>query len=167
MSMAGMPGVTEMAVMGLITSVLAPATVVLTRRRMRWTLLRGPVWLVLPAFVLLHAVITLGMPMDAPLDARMELGVLLLLGAIAFWLPVLGSPARLDPVGATVYLFLAMPLLDLAGVWTVARGDAAGGLAMIVGMLPIGVIAVVLTWRWITAEEAQVRGEERAAEPSA
>jgi hypothetical protein len=52
-----------------------------------------------------------------------------------------------------VYLFLAGPLLDLAGVWLVARGDRAGGLAMVVGMLPIGVAALVVTWRWVVGEE--------------
>jgi cytochrome c oxidase assembly factor CtaG len=46
-----------------------------------------------------------------------------------------------------------MPSLDLAGVVIVLRGDAAGGLAMIVGMLPVGVAAVALCWRWIIHEE--------------
>jgi hypothetical protein len=38
-------------------------------------------------------------------------------------------------------------------VWLVAVGDSPGGLSMIVGMLPMGVAAVALTWSWISREE--------------
>jgi hypothetical protein len=59
-----------------------------------------------------------------------------------------------------IYLFAAMPLLDLAGVWLVATGDSIGGVAMIVGMLPMAGFTVLLMWRWIAAEErATARAE--------
>jgi hypothetical protein len=72
--------------------------------------------------------------------------------SLVFWLPVIGRSRRLSDAGQTVYLFLAMPAMDLAGVFVVLHGDATGGLAMIVAMLPVGGAAVLLTWRWMLAE---------------
>jgi len=81
-----------------------------------------------------------------------------LLGCAAvFWHPVVGSTGRLDAIGRSVYLFLAAPSLDLAAVVVVAQGDSAGGLAMIVAMLPIGLAAVAYMWRWLVTEEAAAR----------
>lgn len=81
--------------------------------------------------------------------------VALLLGAVLFWAPVVGRRRRLPDAGRAAYLFIAGPVLDLAGVWLVAQGESAGGLAMIVGMLPIGIAALALTWQWIIREERQ------------
>ncbi|RKN39051.1 hypothetical protein D7294_22775 [Streptomyces hoynatensis] len=75
-------------------------------------------------------------------------------GALAFWLPVLvPGPRRLSAPGRCLYLFLAAPLLDLPAVALVACGHAAGGLAMIAGMLPLPLAALAVTWRWVLAEE--------------
>jgi hypothetical protein len=46
-----------------------------------------------------------------------------------------------------------MPAMDLAGVFVVLHGDAAGGLAMIVAMLPVGCAAVATTWHWLVTEQ--------------
>lgn len=62
-----------------------------------------------------------------------------------------------------LYLFLSAPALDLAGVMVVILGDAPGGLAMIVGMLPAGGIAIVVTWQWVTREEEDLT--EQVARP--
>jgi hypothetical protein len=70
-----------------------------------------------------------------------------------FWAPILGIRRRLPDAGRMLYLYVALPLLDLAGVWLVAVGDSPGGLSMIVGMLPMGAAAVVITWNWISREE--------------
>jgi cytochrome c oxidase assembly factor CtaG len=135
----------HMATDGLLVSVLAPLLLLLLRAlHVEPPTLPAPV--VAPGFVLLHAAVTLlpGLAGIAP--------VLLLAGGVLFWTPVLGR-RRLSPAGRIVYLFATMPALDLPGVWLVARGDGPGGIAMIVGMLPIGVTALVLAWRWMTEEE--------------
>jgi hypothetical protein len=147
-----------MAAMGLLTSVVAPAIVLSAGRfgGLGSFDLRAAV--ALPGFVVVHALITLGIDGgEWPQAAKTAAAVFLLLGAMAFWAPVLGSRHRLPVELAGVYLFVACPALDLPAVIMVARGNAAGGLAMIIGMLPIGITAVALTWRWITAEEGAER----------
>lgn len=151
--------VAHMAAMGLLVAVVAPAVLRvalvvapgLDRRRPHAALVLG-------GFVVLHAVDTLGTA-TAWNGAAL---LVLLLGALVFWTPVLGD-RRLPPAQQVVYLFAAMPLLDLAGVWLVARGDSVGGLAMIVGMLPMAGFAVAVTWRWVTAEE-RAEAETEAVE---
>jgi cytochrome c oxidase assembly factor CtaG len=87
----------------------------------------------------------------------------LLASAIVFWLPVLGvgpRPARADRPGRrldggerALYLFLAAPALDLIAVMLMASGHPGAGVAMLAGMLPIGLAAVYTTWRWAGREE--------------
>lgn len=141
----------HMAAMGAVTSLLAPGVIMLTRHRLPWSAYRLPPALTLVGFLLLHAAVVLSDrdTLDLP---GLALHAALFAGALAFWLPVLG-PRRLDGGLRAGYLFLAAPSLDLPAVITVARGDGAGGLAMIVAMMPIGVAAVVLAWRWMIAEE--------------
>jgi cytochrome c oxidase assembly factor CtaG len=146
----------HMASMGLLVSVVAPALAVAAARVPALDRLAVPAVLALPGFTVLHAALTL--TIDAP---GAEVGpasltgahLVLLVGAVLFWMPVLGVRRRLPDAGRMVYLFLAGPLLDLAGVWLVAQGDTAGGLAMIVGMLPIGIAAIAVAWRWMLREE--------------
>lgn len=157
-------GAAAMAAMGLITSALAPALLVLLAGHGVWQRIRLPAPAVLAGFVVLHSAITIAMSMRVPFVFMALARPALLAGALLFWLPVLGPPGvRLDGAGTSVYLFLAGPALDLAGVYLVARGDEPGGLAMIVAMLPVGLAAVYLTWRWIAAEER----DERAGQPDA
>src|SRR4051812_41260036 len=153
------PELVHMAGMGLLTSVVAPALILLGRRARRLPSITWPAGLILAVFVLFHAAVMLWMEAwEPPRPAHLLLDALLLAGAVAFWLPVLGpAPGRLDDLGRCMYLFLATMSLDLPAVILVARGDAAGGLAMIVAMLPIGLAAVGLTWRVLQAEEAEVR----------
>lgn len=146
----------HLAGMGALTSLVAPAIVLLARHRWTWS----PGWAAAPAFVVLHAALMLFMDLrEPPLPLHLAIEALLLTGAVGYWLPVLGHH-RLDDTARCVYLFVTAPSLDLAGVVIVARGHAAGGLAMIVAMLPIGVAAVVLTWRLMLAEERAVRSLE-------
>lgn len=145
----------EMAVMGLDVAVVAPALYFATRRWIRWDRLYVlPAAAILVAFWVVHAAITIGMAYVMPppfLDVSFHIA--LIVSSVAFWLPVIGKH-RLSEAGQMAYLFIAMPALDLAGVWIVAQGDAGGGLAMIVGMLPLGVWAIWLSWRWMSREEA-------------
>jgi hypothetical protein len=153
--MTGTHDTVEMAVMGLDTSVIAPAILLATRRWPGWAALSWPAPVGLPVFLVIHAGITVWMSLTMPTvleDLAFQAG--LIVASFVFWLPVLGVVRGLTDAGTMIYLYLAMPTMDLAGVWVVLRGDSAGGLAMIVAMLPVGVAAVVSTWRWLAAEEA-------------
>jgi hypothetical protein len=169
MAMGGMAAIWPMAGMGLITSVLAPALVLATRAWPRCSGLTRPLsWpapVALIGFVLLHGAITIGLDVHpVSTAASIAAHLLLLIGAVAFWLPVLGDARnRLDAGAGTIYLFLGAPALDLAGVAVVAWGDDAGGLAMIVAMLPIGLTALALAWRWISGEETAARAADADA----
>jgi hypothetical protein len=147
----------HMLTMGLLVSAVAP----MLARASRGTALdrlAPPAVVALPAFAVLHATVTV-------LGDGLLAEPVLLAGAVVFWMPVLGTGRRLPDAGRAVYLFLAGPLLDLAGVWLVATGDRAGGIAMIVGMLPVGIAAMVVTWRWIVHEEGARAAVERAGAP--
>jgi cytochrome c oxidase assembly factor CtaG len=159
----GVGELVHMAGMGLLTSAVAPLLILAGRRRTSWRALSWPAAVALPFFVGLHAAITLGMEaVERTLWLHLLVDAILVSGAVVFWLPVLGTERRLDPLARCVYLFLAAPSLDLAGVVVVARGDSAGGLAMIVAMLPIGVVAVALTWQQLRAEESTARALDRS-----
>ncbi|RCW46093.1 hypothetical protein DFQ14_102395 [Halopolyspora algeriensis] len=151
----------HMAMMGLLVSVAAPVLLlVLTRlapRSDRWTV---PAAVALPGFVVLHAAVTVAGHLGVPPPWDSAARITMLVGAMLFWAPVLGVRHRLPDTGRTLYLYTAMPLLDLAGVWLVIVGDSTGGLSMIVGMLPLGMSAVVVTWNWIHREERRVAADE-------
>lgn len=149
-----MHGALEMALMGATTSVVAPLAVLLARRQLP-PQVRLPPALSGAAFVLLHAGITMAMVFAGGAALAPLLFLLLLLGAIAFWRPVLVTPSRLGGAGRTVYLLLAAPSLDLAALVVIASGQEVAGLAMIVAMLPIGAVALALTWRWMVEEERE------------
>lgn len=161
-------GAAAMAATGLITSALAPALLLLSRGHALWQRISLPAPAAAVGFVLLHSAITIAMSVRVPLVFMAVARPALLVGALLFWLPVLGPPGvRLDGPGTSAYLFLAGPTLDFAAVYLIARGDAPGGLAMIVAMLPIGLAAVYLTWRWIAAEERDIRaGRADTRQPS-
>jgi cytochrome c oxidase assembly factor CtaG len=155
-------GVTGMVVMGLLTSVVAPLLVLTGRRRHRPAPAApraGRAVAVLGGFTILHAgVVLLTAAPTTGTTTHVLAHAAVLAGAVVFWLPVLGhGRTRLPAAGRTVYLFLACPLLDLAALALVVRGDEAAGVAMIVAMLPVALAAVVLTWRWIAGEERAAR----------
>jgi hypothetical protein len=160
------PGIVPMALSGASVSLLAPILILLpeyTGLPWDWDRIALPARWALPLFLVGHAVIMIGMT-QFDLSGALEvcLHVVLVLGAIEFWLPILGRRRRLSDPVRSAYLFLAAPTLDLAGVWIVAVGDSPGGLAMIVAMLPIGVAAVLITWRWMAREESLARDRERS-----
>lgn len=147
----GVDSAVHMAAMGVLVSLVAPVLVLVTRRRVEWSSVPAPPMLVLPVFVVLHAIVTIvGQEIhDAAWQGMLHTG--LFAGAVWFWLPVLVG--ELGQAARSVYLFLAGPALDIAAIYLIINGDSAGGLAMIVAMLPIGLAAVAVTWRWIAAEE--------------
>lgn len=159
MMAGGRSDIIEMTIMGADTSLLAPAVYLLTRRWLPWDKVTLPAVPAVSVFLLAHTGITIWMALHMPtwsVDWLYQLG--LLIASLIFWLPVLG-PRRLGPGGRMIYLFAAMPAMDMSGVFVVLHGDAAGGLAMIVAMLPVGVAAVASTWYWVATEEAAVSGD--------
>jgi len=146
-----------MAVSGLLVAAGVPALLLATPEHGLWSRLSQPWTVALPLFVTLHAVVTLMSPTVSSLWFRVLLEAALLCGAAVYWLPVLGSRHRLDEPARAVYLYVSMPLLDLPAVVMVALGHVVGGLAMVVSMLPIGVAAWAITWRWISEEERLTR----------
>jgi cytochrome c oxidase assembly factor CtaG len=157
-------GIAHMAEMGLETSVVAPSLLLATRDRLPWLPWRAlalPAAAALPLFLAAHSAITIGMAFHEPpaLEHLLLHGVLLV-AALLFWHPVFGRTRRLSDPGRVAYLFLAMPTMDLAGVYVVLRGDQAGGIAMIVAMLPVGLIALAVSWRWLMAEERAARASD-------
>lgn len=161
-------GVVGMLIMGLLTSAVAPLLVLAGRRPDSAVVGRHPALAVpiLIGFTVLHTAVVLAMP-DGGVAAVVTSHALLLAGGVAFWLPVFGrGTTRLPEAGRSVYLFLACPVLDTAALALIVRGQEAGGIAMIVGMLPIPLAAVVLTWRWIAGEERLARAAETGATPA-
>jgi cytochrome c oxidase assembly factor CtaG len=82
-----------------------------------------------------------------------------LAAAVWFWVPVLGAGLEgrrgraLGDPARSLYLFAAAPAIDLVGAALMVRGHEGAGVAMLVGSLPIVVVAGVLTWRWLVREE--------------
>ncbi|WP_225840217.1 hypothetical protein [Streptomyces sp. NK08204] len=152
---AQLASVAAMACSGLALAAVVPALVRLTRRSPLWAGVSLPAAVALPLLVLLHAVVVLGgLVVPVPSSAAFVTQPLLLAAAVVFWLPALAdTPHRLSDPGRCLYLFLAAPLLDLPAVGVIAAGHSADGLAMIVGMLPLGLIAAAVTWSWVTTEE--------------
>jgi cytochrome c oxidase assembly factor CtaG len=152
-------GILGPAVMGLITSVLAPL-LVLAGHRLRPAARvpsRAHPWRaagILTGFAVVHAVTVLAVGPGTDPGVGLALHAAVLGGAVVFWLPVLGrGTTRLPEAGRSIYLFLACPVLDTAALALVVRGDEPAGIAMVVGMLPMGLVAIVLTLRWVAAEE--------------
>jgi cytochrome c oxidase assembly factor CtaG len=124
-----------------------------------------PAAVALPLLVLLHAWAVLGDLVGLrPAGGALLTEPVLLVAALMFWLPVLAHTRhRLSDPGRCLCLFLAAPLLDLPAVGVIAAGHSAEGLAMIVGMLPLGIAAAAVTWSWINREE-RLAGEVAAAQ---
>lgn len=139
---------------GLVTSVLAPALTLLRTRRFTVDSLTVPGAVALPGFVVLHGLVAYLLTRSVPVPAWLGLHVVLLAGAVLFWLPVFGRTRRLSDPLRVLYLFLSMMPLDLTGVLVIVLGDHAGGLAMIIAMQPAAVLTLIVTWRWVTNEEA-------------
>ena len=87
--------------------------------------------------------------------------VLLLGVAVLFWSAAFTS---LRALAAGAYLITAAMASDLIGAWYMAMGETGAGVAMVAGMLPMAVAAVVLTWTGLVQEERQAtRLETHAA----
>lgn len=154
---------TQVAVMcgfGATTALMAPGLLLAIRDRLvRYEPKLHPL-ATMVGFLLLHASVTITMSRmgDHPMS-MVGLWLVLLAGGVVFWLPVFGRRNCLAGSGRCAYLFIAAPSLDLAAVYPISTGHELQGLAMIVGMLPIGGTAMALTWQLAIQEE---RAAQRA-----
>jgi len=85
--------------------------------------------------------------------------------ALLFWEAAIGStlqPRRLTGLAPAIYLIVAMPAVDLSAAWLMTQGEPGAGVAMVAGMMPIGLAAAVSAWRFARQEEASA-GLEGAA----
>ena len=85
--------------------------------------------------------------------------------ALLFWEVAIGStlqPRRLHGLGPAIYLIVAMPAVDLSAAWLMAHGEPAAGVAMVAGMMPIGLAAAISAWRAARAEEVRAELEGTA-----
>ncbi|WP_258056060.1 hypothetical protein [Streptomyces sp. Ru62] len=141
----------------VLVAAVVPVAVRCLRHSPLWERISVPAAVALPLLVLTHAWAVLGDAAGiAPPGGARATEPVLLATAVLFWLPAVARTRhRLDDPGRCVYLFLAAPLLDLPAVGMVAAGRTAAGLAMIVGMLPVGVAAAAVTWSWVNREERE------------
>ncbi|MES4903503.1 MULTISPECIES: cytochrome c oxidase assembly protein [unclassified Streptomyces] len=144
-----------MGVPGFVVAALVPGIIRATRSHPVWHHVSLPAGVALPLFLVMHTATTLGAAFHGVATAAIHWfwEAALIGSGFLFWLPVLGGRHRLSEPGRCPYLFLTIPLLDLPALLVIAQGDAVGGLSMIVGMLPLGAVAMAVTWRWATAEE--------------
>ncbi|MEU6095095.1 hypothetical protein [Streptomyces sp. NPDC047079] len=152
---ASVASAAAMAWSGFVLAAVIPGALWRVRRAPLWDRVSLPAGVALPLLVLTHAWAVLGDPVRlAPPGATFLTEPLLVAAAVVFWLPVLAHTRhRLSDPGRCLYLFLAAPLLDLPAVGVIAAGHSLEGLAMIVGMLPVGAVAAGVTWSWVNREE--------------
>jgi cytochrome c oxidase assembly factor CtaG len=77
--------------------------------------------------------------------------------ALLFWEVAIGStlqPRRLAGLGPAIYLIVAMPAVDLSAAWLMTHGEPGAGVAMVAGMMPIGLAAAISAWSFARREEA-------------
>jgi cytochrome c oxidase assembly factor CtaG len=166
MAMPGMSPWTDgglMIAMGLTMTVVCPLLVLAVRRR-GWLRSLGPhpVW-TFAAFFVSHTSITLAMAYDHATWVQVVLWLAMVPAGFAFYQPVFGARPMSD-AARCVYLFTSGPCLDLAAVALIfAFHDAVGGIALIVGMLPLGLTAMATTWRWAQREEREAVVADAAA----
>jgi hypothetical protein len=86
-----------------------------------------------------------------PLRASFAGGVLLVAGAVA----LCSGLRAVAPAGWFLYLFAAMPPMDLVAAWFLSTGRGDLGVVMIVFSLPIGLASLVAAWRFMLEEESR------------
>lgn len=142
-----------MFAMGLTPSVFALALALALRDWLPSGLVRLPPVAAFALFVIVHDTVTVVMVGEMGSGLAVGLWALLLGAAVVFWLPVVRPERGLSAAGRALYLFVACPVLDLSAMYGISNGGPAGGLAMIVGMTPLGLIAAWSLWEWGQLEE--------------
>lgn len=156
-------GVGHVIAMAVVVCAAAPAAVWLARRTGKGTPLdRTPSLMALLAFVVVHDVTMAWMVSRNPSSVTdVAAHVLLGLGAVQFWAPVIGG--RLRPAAKVVYLFGASMGLDFTAIYLIAIGYSLAGVSMVMLMLPVPFAGAYVLTRWaVTEERAQREIELRA-----
>lgn len=154
----------RLGAMGLLISFVVPMIMLGSRRRVGWDRAAVPAAVAAPVLVGTHALYTALVIVQPPALITLAVDVALLGAAVLFWLPVIGMRRRCTGPGLFVYLFLTLPFLDVAAVYLVSRGHVGGGLAMLVGMLPLALAAIGVVLRWLLNEERQAQRDEEFAD---
>jgi hypothetical protein len=83
-------------------------------------------------------------------------------GSLAGGLVLLGAAVALcaglrdvDPSAWFLYLFAAMPPMDLIAAWYLSTGAGDLGVVMIAASLPLGAASLAAAWRWMLEEESR------------
>lgn len=115
------------------------------------------------AFVAAHWVAHQPFALEHGSGWRLPTSILLGLASVVFWMPVLGRGWFLRPLrgpAASLYLFLAMPAVDLVSVELMMRGEPLAAAVMLGAMTPLAGAAAVVTWIWMRDEERSARALE-------
>ncbi len=86
-----------------------------------------------------------------PLRASLPGGVVLVGAAVA----LCAGLRDLERSAWFLYLFAAMPPMDLIASWYLSTGDGDLGVVMIAASLPLGAASLVAAWRWMLEEESR------------
>jgi cytochrome c oxidase assembly factor CtaG len=146
----------------VLTSLLAPALVFVLRGRvprigalLAWGLFIAALWaLNVPRvldWIMMRTV------------AHIVADLVVLAVSMLFWAPLLARRRPMRGLAAGAYLITAAMATDLIGAWYMAMGETVAGVAMVVGMLPLGVAAIVFTWSGLVQEERRPARWERYA----
>lgn len=149
-----------MVAMAVVVCAVAPAAVWLARRTGKAAPLdRTPSLVALFGFVVVHDVTMAWMVSRNPSGVTdVAAHVLLGLGAVQFWAPVIGG--RLGPPAKVVYLFGASMGLDFTAIYLIAIGCSLAGVSMVMLMLPVPFAGAYVLTRWAVAEERAQRETE-------
>lgn len=162
-------GIADAATMGVAMSVIAPLLALYFSGRIGAVVrvLKAHPALILAVFACDHATLMAAMTGAwSPAWLTGLLRVLLIVIAVAFWLPVVDRANGLSDAARVICLFVAGPLLDLPALYLIAAGQTEAGLAMIVTMLPIPLAAVAAMYSWMRREEREQRGDQPSAAPT-
>jgi hypothetical protein len=86
-----------------------------------------------------------------PLRASFAGGIVLLGAALA----LCAGLRDVSPGARFLYLFAAMPPMDLVAAWYLSTGSGDLGVVMVIGSLPVGVASLVAAWHWMLEEESR------------
>jgi hypothetical protein len=86
-----------------------------------------------------------------PLALTFAGGVVLACAAVA----LCAGLRDVRPAAWFLYLFAAMPPMDLVAAWFLSTGRGDLGVVMVVGSLPVGAASFVAAWRWMLEEESR------------
>lgn len=86
-----------------------------------------------------------------PLRASFAGGIVLLCATLA----LCAGLRDVSPGARFLYLFAAMPPMDLVAAWYLSSGAGDLGVVMVIGSLPVGAASLAAAWYWMLEEETR------------